>query len=101
QKQNHVLVQRVELIPQRPPTTEEITHYFSLHFQNEGGFRLVVGIISRQEIGKQFSIFVNGIDRLTQEAGLTAQSPYRLPVGRPVVSDGKGAISGRIHQERR
>src|SRR2546425_12751308 len=71
-EQNDVLRERVELILQWSARAKKIPAEFAIHFQNETGLRLIIGVIRREKIGKQLSIFVNRIDRRTKKTSFTA-----------------------------
>src|SRR4051794_3246182 len=64
QKQPDVLIQRVELIEQRPTATQQVTANAAVDLEDKTGFRLVVGVVGGQKIGKQSPVFVNRVDRL-------------------------------------
>src|SRR6476619_2671689 len=78
EKQPDVLIKRVELILQRLARAEQVAGDFAVHLQEKTGFRFVIGVISGEKISEQFSILINGINRLAEKAGLEAKFSYRI-----------------------
>src|SRR5438067_765279 len=75
-----VLIQRVKLVPQRPPASEKVTADLAVHFENETGFWFVVGVIGSEEIGEEFPVLVYGVDRIAQKPGRTTKRAHRLAI---------------------
>src|SRR5438552_3801688 len=86
-KEPDVLIKRVELILQRPPRPKQIAANLAVHLQNKRRFRLVVGVISREKIGEQLSIFVDRVDRHTQKSSLATELPHSCAIGTAVTAD--------------
>src|SRR5205807_1922567 len=51
--------------------------------------RFFVGVISGEEIGEQFVVLVNWIDRFTEKPRLAAQAPHRRAIGRAITANDK------------
>src|SRR6476620_756828 len=76
EEQPDVLIKRVELILQRHARAEQVAGDFAVHLEKKTGFRFVIGVIGGEKIGEQFSILINGINRLAEKAGLAAKFSY-------------------------
>src|SRR5207302_1529929 len=55
--------------------------------QDKRRFRFVIGVISREKIGEQLSIFVDRIDRHTQKSRLATALPHSCAIGTAVTAD--------------
>src|ERR1700732_42227 len=66
-KEADVLAKRIELVPERLPRTEQVAANLAGDLEDERRLRFLVRVIGRQEIREQFVIFVNRIDRVTEE----------------------------------
>ena len=66
QKEDNVLLEGIKLVEQRLARSEQVAFQFAIHLEHERRLRLVVGVISGEEVGEQFAIFVNRIDRRRQ-----------------------------------
>src|SRR4051794_28657925 len=69
QKKPDILVEGIELVSERVATAEQVAANLAIHFQDKGGLRLVICVIGGEKIREQLAIFIDGIDRLAQEAG--------------------------------
>ena len=67
------MLERIKLVEERFARAEQVAFQFAIDLEHERGLRLVVGVISGEEVGKELVIFVNRIDRRTKKAGLAAQ----------------------------
>src|SRR6476646_1319505 len=91
-KEPDVLIQRVELVLQRLTRAEQVTANFAVHLQEKTRFRLVIGVISGEKIGKQFAILVHRIDRVAEKPGIAAEFPYRFAVGSAIAANEEGLV---------
>src|SRR5579885_2740921 len=87
EKEPHILVERVELVAQRPAATEQVTADFALHLQKKTRVRLVIGVISGKKVGKQFAIFIHRINRIAEKSGVAAEFSHRVAVRPAVATD--------------
>src|SRR5437588_3257333 len=88
-EERDILPERVKLVEQRLTRTKQITADFAVDLNHEGGFRFPVGVVGRQKIREQFSIFVNRIDRRAEEPCLTTQLPHGLAITLAITPDHK------------
>ena len=63
---------------------QDVTDHFTrlLVDRHEGAFRLVVGVVGREEIREQLPVGKDGVDRITPVAGVAADAPHGLPIFR-------------------
>ena len=89
QKEPNVLAKGIELVPERLARAEQVPAYLAIELEHERRLGFFVGVIGREEIGEQFVVVVNRIDRFAQEPGLATESPDRGAIGRAVAANGE------------
>ena len=72
-EEDDVLLKRIELVEKRFARSEEVSFQLAVDLQDKGRFRLVVRVISGEEVGKKLAIFVDRIDRRTEKPRLAAE----------------------------
>src|SRR5882762_8533258 len=87
QEERNVLPEGIELIFEWLAGSEQITANLAVDLNHERRFRFPIGVISSEEVGEQLSIFVNWVDRHSEEAGLTAEPPHGIAVRSPITAD--------------
>ena len=53
----------------------------------------MIGVVSGEKIGKQFTILVNRIDRVTEKSRIAAKLSYRLAIGCAIATNENGWCS--------
>ena len=76
-----------ELLAEGTVGAEQIALHNALLLQHERRLRLDVGVVSRQVVSENLAILEDGVDRLTQKSGLTAETADGLAVARLVAAD--------------
>src|SRR5262249_18005020 len=79
-KHPHDMIERVDLILQGLPRAQQIAGDFAVNLQEKTRFGLVIGVISREKIGKQFTVLINRIDRVAEKTGIAAEFSYGLAI---------------------
>src|SRR6202040_2640782 len=60
EKERNVLPERIELVEQRVSRTEQVATDITVDLNHEGRLWFMIGVIGREKIGEQLSIFING-----------------------------------------
>src|SRR4029077_10903574 len=79
-KEPDILIKRVELVLQGLARAEKIPANFAIHFKQKTRLRFVIGVIGRKKISEQFSIFIHGINRVSEKSGIAAELSYCFAV---------------------
>src|SRR5437764_12308341 len=87
-KKPDVLVKRVKLVLQRLARPQKISPNFAIHLKQKTRSRFVIGVIGGEKISEQFSILINGINRVAEKSGIAAEFSYRFAV-RPAIATNK------------
>ena len=82
QEEHGVLVDAVELLAEGLARAEEVALHLAIHLDDEGGLRLPIGVIAGEEIGEESAILEHRVDGIAEKAGLAAETPDDVPVGR-------------------
>src|SRR6266487_1757656 len=96
-KEPDVLIQRVELVLQRLARAEQITANFAVHLHEKTRFRLMIGVVGGEKIGKQFPILVHRINRVAEKSGIAAEFPYRFAVGSAIAANEEWIVIVALH----
>ena len=87
QEEEDVLLEGIELIEQRLARAEQVAAELAVGLDDERRFRLVIRVIGGEEIGEQFAVLVNRIDRFAEETGLATKPPHRLAIGGAIAAN--------------
>src|SRR5689334_2912672 len=80
-------MRRVNLIPKWPAAAEQVATQLAVLLDHERRLGFVVRVVGGEEIGEELAVFVDGIDRLTEEPGLATQPPHRFAIAPAVAAD--------------
>ena len=76
-----------ELLSEGTVRSEQIPLHHVILLQHERRLRLDIGVVAGQIVGKNLAILEDGIDRLTQKPGLTAEMTHGLAIARLKTAD--------------
>ena len=79
-KEREIVGKIKQLLPQRTEGAEKVAFDLAILFEDEGGFRFDVGIVTRQVIGKNFAVLENRIDGLAKKTGFTTETTHCIPI---------------------
>ena len=74
-------------MPQSIAAPKEKSDHCIIHRYNKGCVRFVPKIVIGKKIGEHVPVFENRIDRLTEKAGVTADSAYCITIDRSITAD--------------